>query len=87
MTIKNDGDITRVGSDRKPHSVIEKKSRLNLLGSTVTYTAVMANYFSMGECARIGFNFEKNRKSNRCGNMIVYATEWLKRFCCGCCSK
>ena len=54
---------------------------------SILYTATMANYFSMGECARIGFNFEKRRKNTRAGNMVTYASQWLKQFCCGCCNK
>lgn len=87
MTLKKDGDITRVGADRKPHSLLDKKSKTDALGETRTYTAVMANYFSMGECARIGYSFEKRRTNSRAGNLMAYSTAWLKRFCCGCATK
>lgn len=86
MELKKTGDITRVGDDKKPHSVLDRKAK-NAPGDTMTYTAIMANYFSTGECARIGFNFEKRRTRRRAGNMFIYATEWLKRYCCGCCTK
>lgn len=86
LEIRKDGDIKRVGADHKPASIIDKKLRADATGS-IHYTATMANYFSMGECARIGFNFEKRRKSSRAGNMVTYASQWLKQFCCGCCNK
>ena len=47
----------------------------------------MVCYFSIGECSKIGFNFEKHRTSTRFGNFARYATEYLKRLCCSCCSK
>ena len=86
MELRKGGDVLRVGPDHKPHSVLDKKAK-QTKAETITYTATMANYFSMGECARIGFGFEKKRTNTRAGNMARYAAEWLKRFCCGCCSK
>ena len=41
------------------------------------------NYFSLGFDARVGFQFEQRRTSNRCCNKVVYALEGAKRvFCC-----
>lgn len=45
----------------------------------------MACYFSMGYCARIGYNFERRRTSRKCCNYVVYAIMGLKNMCCGCC--
>ena len=41
------------------------------------------NYFSLGFDARVGFQFEQRRTSNRFCNKVVYACEGAKRiFCC-----
>ena len=45
----------------------------------------MLNYFSMGDCAKIGYEFERNRTASRCGNIIQYAFAGMKRICCSCC--
>ena len=87
IELQNDGDILRVGADHKPHSILDKKTKTERGETTISYTATMANYFSMGECARIGFSFEKHRTNTRAGNHATYAAQWLKRFCCGCCTK
>lgn len=48
------------------------------------YERFMINYFSFGEGARIGMNFEKNRTSSRFGNTIVYTYFGLWNLFCGC---
>ena len=45
----------------------------------------MVNYFSMGDCAKIGYEFEQRRTQSRCGNMCMYVCSGMKRLCCGCC--
>ena len=85
LELKKDGDISRVESDHQAHTVLDKKN-MDEIEDSITYTTVMANYYSMGECARIGFEFEKHRTTSRCGNMMQYAVQFMKRFCCGCCS-
>ena len=45
----------------------------------------MVNYFSMGDCAKIGYEFEQNRTRSRCGNLCMYGLSGLKRLCCCCC--
>ena len=45
----------------------------------------MVNYFSMGDCAKIGWEFELNRTRSKCGNVMMYVWSGLKRLCCGCC--
>ena len=45
----------------------------------------MALYFSLGDDAKIGFDFEANRTASRCGNFCRYACSGIKRFFCGCC--
>jgi len=45
----------------------------------------MANYFSMGECAKIGFDFEVGRTTSKCGNVVRYACSAFKLLCCKCC--
>ena len=47
------------------------------------FKKTFVNYFSLGFDARIGFEFEQRRTSNRCCNKVVYALEAAKRiFCC-----
>ena len=45
----------------------------------------MVNYFSMGDCAKIGWEFELNRTRSKCGNVMMYVWSGMKRLCCGCC--
>jgi hypothetical protein len=45
----------------------------------------MVNYFSIGECAKIGLKFEQNRTGSKCGNACMYAIQGLGVICCGCC--
>lgn len=46
---------------------------------------MMANYYSMGECAKIGYDFEAVRTGSKCGNVIRYVCSALKLMCCKCC--
>ena len=47
------------------------------------FKKTFVNYFSLGFDARVGFEFEQRRTSNRCCNKVVYALEGAKRiFCC-----
>ena len=49
----------------------------------VIFKKTFVNYFSLGFDARVGFQFEQRRTSNRCCNKVVYAIEGAKRiFCC-----
>jgi len=48
------------------------------------YERFMINYFSFGEGARIGMNFEKNRTKSRFGNTLVYTYFGLWNLFCGC---
>ena len=49
----------------------------------INFTKTFVNYFSVGFDARVGFQFEQRRTSNRCCNKVVYAMEGAKRiFCC-----
>ena len=84
---KKDGDVERIGDARRPESILDKskKAQKNAEKGTYTYTAFMALYFSLGEDAKIGFDFEANRTASRCGNFCRYACSGMKRFFCGCC--
>ena len=84
---KKDGDVERIGDARRPESILDKskKAQKNSEKGTYTYTAFMALYFSLGEDAKIGFDFEANRTASRCGNFCRYACSGMKRFFCGCC--
>jgi diacylglycerol kinase (ATP) len=47
------------------------------------FKKTFVTYFSLGFDARVGFEFEQRRTSNRCCNKVVYALEGAKRiFCC-----
>jgi len=49
----------------------------------LTFKKTFVNYFSLGFDARVGFQFEQRRTSNRFCNKVVYAFEAAKRiFCC-----
>ena len=48
-----------------------------------SFKKTFVNYFSLGFDARVGFQFEQRRTSNRFCNKVVYACEGAKRiFCC-----
>ena len=48
MVFKKDGDIARIGDNRRAQSILDrsKKVQKNSQKGTVTYTAFMALYFS-----------------------------------------
>ena len=49
----------------------------------VNFTKSFVNYFSFGFDARVGFQFEQRRTSNRCCNKFIYCLEGANRiFCC-----
>jgi len=61
----------------------EKIKEDNDKNKILTFKKTFVNYFSLGFDARVGFQFEQRRTSNRCCNKVVYALEGAKRiFCC-----
>ena len=67
-------DVIKNGEQLKQD---ENKNRVQIFKKT------FVNYFSLGFDARVGFQFEQRRTSNRCCNKVVYAIEGAKRiFCC-----
>ena len=68
------------------YDVIKDGERLkedNDKNKVLTFKKTFVNYFSLGFDARVGFQFEQRRTSNRCCNKVVYALEGAKRiFCC-----
>lgn len=77
-TFRKRGDLLKIGADRAEHSVLSKKDGLK-------FETMMANYFSVGECAKIGFDFEVGRTGSKCGNIVRYACSAIKLLCCRCC--
>jgi len=57
---KRAGEIYRVGADGQDIS-------LKVEGQHVFRTQ-MANYFSVGQCAKVGYDFERNRTGSKCCN-------------------
>lgn len=62
-TFRRRGDLVKIGSDRREASILSKKDGLK-------YHTMMANYFSVGECAKIGFDFEARRTGSKCRNVV-----------------
>jgi diacylglycerol kinase (ATP) len=80
LSIKMDqlnGAIYDVVKDGEKIKEDEEKNKI------ITFKKTFVNYFSLGFDARVGFEFEQRRTSNRCCNKVVYAIEGAKRiFCC-----
>ena len=87
MVFKDDGDIESIGDNRRSVSIMDKskKAQKNSDKGTITYTAFMALYFSLGDDAKIGFDFEANRTASRLTNKCRYLCSGIKRIFCGCC--
>lgn len=87
MTFRSKGDVLMIGSDLREHSIFDKDKKNLIKKRNYAHTSFMVNYFSMGDCAKIGYEFEMRRTRSRCGNMCMYVCSGLKRLCCGCCWK
>ena len=74
---QRNGDVLKVNAQGEDYS-IRVKGKNDII-------VPMACYFSMGQCARIGYNFERNRTGTKCCNYLVYGLMTLKNICCGCC--
>ena len=85
LTFRKKGDCLMIGSDQREKSVFGKKEKDRIKKGHYVHTMFMVNYFSMGECAKIGFEFEMNRTRSRLGNLVMYGRSGLKRLCCACC--
>jgi len=85
MTFRKKGDCLMIGSDLRERSVFGKAEKDLIKKGHYVHTLFMVNYFSMGDCAKIGYQFEMNRTRSRCGNMVMYVCSGLKRICCACC--
>lgn len=77
LTFRKRGDLYKIGADRRASSILTRKDG--------THETMMANYFSVGECAKIGFDFEEKRTGSKCCNVIMYACAGIKHLCCSCC--
>lgn len=81
------GDVEQIGNNRRAQTVLDRSTDVqrNSLPGTLSYTAFMALYFSLGRDAMIGYDFEANRTGSRCRNFCQYFLSGLKRFFCPCC--
>ena len=85
LKLRKRGDVLMIGSDLKESSIFDKKQKAQIKNGRYVHTTFMVNYFSMGDCAKIGYEFEQRRTRSRCGNMCMYVCSGFKRLCCGCC--
>ena len=85
LTFRKKGDILMIQSDLSEKSIFNKQEKSMIKKGYYVHTAFMVNYFSMGDCAKIGYEFEMKRTNSRCGNMCMYVISGMKRLCCGCC--
>lgn len=85
LTFRKKGDCLMIGSDLRERSIFGKQEKSLIKKGYYVHTCYMVNYFSMGECAKMGFDFEQNRTRSRCGNLFMYGVSGLKRLCCCCC--
>lgn len=87
LTFRKKGDCLMIESDLREKSIFGKKEKNLMKKGYYIHTCFMVNYFSMGDCAKIGYEFEQSRTRSRCGNLCMYGWSGLKRICCGCCWK
>jgi hypothetical protein len=85
LTFRTKGDCLMIGSDQRERSIFNKEKKSLIKKGNYVHTCFMVNYFSMGDCAKIGYEFEMRRTGSRCGNLCQYFCMGLKRFCCCCC--
>jgi hypothetical protein len=58
MTFTKKGDINMINSKLKEESILDKATKKRIKKGLYTHKAFMLNYFSMGDCAKIGYEFE-----------------------------
>ena len=77
LNMDNSGAMFDVVKNGERLKMDENKNKI------LQFKKTFVNYFSLGFDARVGFQFEQRRTSNRCCNKVVYALEGAKRiFCC-----
>jgi len=85
MTFRTRGDCLMIGEDLRERSIFGKEVKSRIKKGKYIHKCYMVNYFSMGDCAKIGYEFEMNRTRSRLGNMCMYVCSGAKRYCCACC--
>ena len=87
LTFRKKGDCLMIDSNLNEKTIFGKQEKAKIKKGYYLHTCFMVNYFSMGDCAKIGYEFEMKRTRSRCGNLCMYGWSGLKRLCCGCCWK
>ena len=85
MTFRKQGDCLMVDSGSSEQTVFNDQQLAQIKKGRYVHKCYMLNYFSMGECAKIGFEMEKKRTQSRIGNVCMYILSGMKRICCACC--
>ena len=58
MTFRKKGDILMIDSNLRENSVFSKEDKARIKKGHYVHTCFMLNYFSIGDCAKIGYQFE-----------------------------
>ena len=58
LTFRKKGDVLMIGSDKREKSIFDKQEKSMIKKGYYVHTSFMVNYFSMGDCAKIGYEFE-----------------------------
>lgn len=72
----HDGKKSLTEGDMKQHCITK------IEGGGMKMVKPMINYFSFGFLERAGLGFEKKRTKSKFGNLVRYAVEGGKKFCC-----
>jgi hypothetical protein len=72
MTFRTKGDCLMIGEGLRERSIFSKEVKSRIKKGKYIHKCFMVNYFSMGDCAKIGYEFERSRTRSRLGNVCMY---------------